>query len=89
MMLYFRGASLSALLKKAMGCSCPIMFFCSNTVAIVCSNAKEKMKKSLVKSRLIRTGVWVSYFFTSSKDFLASMVHLNPTPLFQYVRDVS
>ena len=82
MILYFKGAFLSALLKKAMGCSCPIMFFCSNTVAIVCSDANEKMKKSLVKLGLIRTGVWVSACFTSSKDFFAFMVHLTPISLF-------
>ena len=74
-MLYFRGASLSSLLKKAMGCYCPIMFFCSNTASIVCSDGYEKMKKSLVKSGLNRNGVWVSACSTSSKDFLASVVH--------------
>ena len=82
MMFYFRGASLNALLKKDMGCSCPIMLFCSNIAAIVCFDANENMKKSLVKLGLIRNGVWVSSCFTISKDFFASMVHLTPISLF-------
>ena len=80
-MLYFRGASLSALLKNAMGCSYPFVFFCSRTTTTVCIDAKENMKKYLVKSSLIRTGVCVRACFTISKDFLASMVHLTPIHL--------
>ena len=80
--LYFRGASLSALLKNSMGCSCPFIFFCNRITATVCSDAKENMKKSLVKSGLIRTGFWVSAYFTSSKDCFSSMVHLTPISLF-------
>ena len=38
----------------------------------------EKMKESLVKLGLIRTDVWVSACFTSSKDLFSSMVHLTP-----------
>ena len=81
MMLYFRGASLSALLKNAMGCSYPFIFFCSKTTTTMCFDAKEKMKKSLVKLGLIRTGVRVSAWFTKSKDCFASMVHLTHVSL--------
>ena len=81
-MLYFRGASLSALLKNSMGCSCPFIFFYNKTVATMCSDAKEKMKKSLVKSGLIRTSVWVRACFTKSKYLFSSMVHLNLVSLF-------
>ena len=38
--------------------------------------------KSLVKSGLIRIGVWVIACFTNSNDFFASMVHLTPISLF-------
>ena len=77
--LYFRGASLNALIKNAMSCTCPSRFFCNKTKTTVCSDANEKMRKSLVKSGLMRTGAWVSACFTSSKEFLASRVHLTPT----------
>ena len=80
-MLYFRGASLSALLKNSMGCSCPFIFFCSRTTTTVCSDAKEKMKKYLVKSRLIRTCFWVRACFTKSKDWFFSMVHFTHVSL--------
>ena len=61
----------------------PLSFdvFYNRTTTTVCSDAKEKMKKSLVKSGLSRTGVWVSVFFTSSKDLFAYMVHLTPISL--------
>ena len=78
MILYFKGASLNALLKNAIGYSCPFEFFCNRTTATVCSNANEKMKKYFVKSGLIRTGFLVNACFTSSNDFFASKVHLNP-----------
>ena len=78
MILYFRGASLNALLKNAIGFSCPFKFFCNRTVATMCSDANEKMKKSFVKSGLMRTGVLVNACFTSSNDFFAYKVHLTP-----------
>ena len=82
MILYFRGASLNALLKNAIGCSCPFKFLCSRTAAIVCSDANEKIKKSFVKSGLVRTGVLVNACFTSSNDFFAYKVHLTPSSFF-------
>ena len=84
-MLYFRGASLNTLLKNAIGFSCPFMFFYNRIASTVCSDAKENMKKSLVNLGLIRTGVRVSACFTSSKDFLASVVHLAPISFFYHV----
>ena len=42
-MLYFKGASLNALLKNAIGYSCPCGFFCRRTSAMVCSDANEKI----------------------------------------------
>ena len=81
-MLYCKGASLKALLKKAIGCSCPSGFFCNRTATIVCSEAKEKIRKSFEKSGLIRTGARVSACFTNSKDLLASTVHFTPTYFF-------
>ena len=82
MILYFRGASLNALLKNVIGCSCPYGFFCTRTTATVCSDANENTRNSLVKSGLMRTGAQVSACFTSSKDFLDSRVHLTPTSFF-------
>ena len=78
-MLYFKGASLKALLKKEIGYSRPSGFFCNKTVATVWSEAKEKIRKSFEKLGLIRIGARVSACFTNSKDFLASAVHLAPT----------
>ena len=49
------------------------------TIATVCSEAKEKIRKSFEKSGLIKTGAQVSACFTNSKDFLASTVHFTPT----------
>ena len=73
-----------------MGCSCPSRFFCNRTAATVCSEAKEKIRNSFEKSRLIRTGARVSACFTNSKDFLVSTVHFTPTSflsvLFMFLR---
>ena len=44
-------------------------------VAIVCSEAKENIMKSLSNFRLIKTRVFIKASLISSKDFLASMVH--------------
>jgi len=76
MILYFKEASLKALLKKAIGCSCPSFFFCNRIIAIVCSSIKENIIKSLVKSRLIKTGDFVNACLTRTKDCLASTFHL-------------
>lgn len=43
---------------------------------MVCSEAKEKIIKCLLKSGLIRTGVLVKYSLIASKDCLATNVHL-------------
>ena len=59
-----------------MDCSNPWSFFCSKTVALVCSEANEKIMKSFLKSRLIKTGVLVKGCLIESNDFLASTVHL-------------
>ena len=80
-MLYFRGASLNGLLKNDFGFSYPFIFFYSKTTTTLCSDAKEKMKKYLVKSGLIRTGVFVRDCFKILKDFFASMVHLTHVSL--------
>lgn len=76
MILYFKEASLKALLKNSIGCSYPSLFFCNSTTAIICSDAKEKIIKYLVKSRLIKTGAFVNACLTRSNDCLASTFHL-------------
>ena len=48
----------------------------------MCSDAKEKIRKYLEKSGLIRTGALVSACLTNSKYFLVSRVHLTPTYFF-------
>jgi len=81
-MLYFKGASLRALLKKAMGCSYPWSFFYNKTPTIVCSKAKENKMKSLSNLGLISTGVLVKASFISLKDFLALTIHFIVEPFF-------
>ena len=44
---YFNDASLSALIKKAIGFSHPSSCFYNKTTAIVCSDANGKIMKSL------------------------------------------
>ena len=46
--LYFSSESLNVLLKNEIGCSKLLEFFCNNTVAIVSSDANEKIAKSFV-----------------------------------------
>jgi hypothetical protein len=46
-MLYFNSTSLNALLKKAMGCSKPLVFFYNKIVVTVSNEVKEKIIKSL------------------------------------------
>ena len=75
MILYFKGASLSVLLKNAIGCSKPWSFFCSRTAAMVCSEANEKIIKSFLKSGLISIGVFVKACLMDSNDCFASTVH--------------
>ena len=65
MMLYFKGASLSALLNNSIGYSCPSGFFFNRKIATVYSDAKEKMRKYFVKFGLMRTGARVSACFTN------------------------
>jgi hypothetical protein len=65
-----------------MGCSYPSLFFYSNTVAMVCLNAKEKRYKSLVKSGLIKTWASVSARLTCSKDCLDLVSHFIFTSFF-------
>ena len=65
-MLYFRGASLRVLLKKAIGFSNPWSFFYSKTATMVCSEANEKINKYFLKPRLIKTGVLVKACFVDS-----------------------
>jgi len=74
MILYFKEASLRDLLKKVIGFSCSSLFFCNSTTTIVCSDAKEEIIKSLVKSGLIKTKAYAC--LTRSKDCLASTFHL-------------
>jgi len=81
-LLYFRNASLKALLKKAIGFSNPSLFFCKIKTTIVCSNAKDKIIKSFVMSGLIERGVVVKANFTSLQDFLASVFHFISTYFF-------
>ena len=42
----------------------------------MCSEAKEKTIKYLVKYGMISTGALVNAYFTMSKDCLASILHL-------------
>ena len=49
-MLYFNSESLRVLLKNAIGCSRPSIFFCNRTTASVSSDAKENVRISLVKA---------------------------------------
>jgi hypothetical protein len=46
-MSYFNSSSFNALLKKEMGCSKPLTFFCNKTAATISNEAKEKNKKIL------------------------------------------
>ena len=63
-----------------MGCSIPSGFFYRRTATTVCSKANKNIRKYFEKSGLIKIGVRVSASLTDSKDFLASTVHLTPTP---------
>lgn len=76
MILYFNEASLGALLKNAIGCSYPSLFFYNSTTTLVCSDVKEKIPKSLVKSGLIKIGACVNACLTASKYCLVSIFHL-------------
>ena len=74
MILYLSVASLKDLLKNAIGCSYPWSFLCNKTAAMVCSEAKEKIIKYLLKSGLIRTGVLVKASLIASKDCLCRIL---------------
>lgn len=74
---YSSVASIKDLLKNTIGCSYPWLFFCSKTIVMVCSKAKEKITKSLLKSGLIRTGAFVKPSLMASKDCLASIFYLS------------
>jgi len=63
-MLNFNASSLKALLKKAMGCSNPLLFFYKRTIATMCLDANEKIIKSLVKYGLISTSAFVNACLT-------------------------
>ena len=58
-----------------MGFSLPWSSFCNKTTSIVCSDAKEKIIKSLSNFGLVRTGVLVKAILIYSKACLASIVH--------------
>jgi len=75
MIWYFKGASLKAQLKNAIGFSFPWSSFCKRTTAMVCSDANEKMKKSLSNCGLVRTGAWVKAALILSKACLVSRDH--------------
>jgi len=49
---------------------------------MVCSKANEKIMKSLLKLGLLRIGVLVRYSLITSKDYLASVVHVSIEPFF-------
>lgn len=76
MILYFSYASLSTLLKKAISFSHPWSSFCNKIVTIVCSEANEKIMKSLSNWGIIRTGVLIKAILISSNASLDSTVHL-------------
>ena len=52
-----------------------LIIFLQKDSSNVCSDANEKMMKSLSNWRLVRTGAWVKADFMPSKAFLASKVH--------------
>ena len=67
--------SLKALLKNEIGVSRHSEFFCNSIGAILSSEAKENVMKSLEKSGLTKTGAYVSACFILSKDNFAFGVH--------------
>ena len=71
MILYFKVASLKALLKKDIGYSKCLSLFYRNTPTIVCSEAEENNMKSLLKLGLTNTGHFVSACLISMKYCLA------------------
>ena len=80
--MYFNSTSLRALLKNSMGCSKPSLFFSNKTTTIVSSNVKEKYRKSLSKSRLIKIGASFNAYLILLREFLASFNHLTSQSFF-------
>jgi len=76
MILYFKEKYLKAFLRNAIGYSYPSMLFCNSTTVIVCSDAKENIKRSLVMFGLIKTGALVNACLTRSKAYLSLTFHL-------------
>ena len=81
-LLYFNSRSLRALVKNAIGCSKHSLFFQKKIIAIVSSNAMEKIKNSLSKSRLIRIGASFNSCLILSKEFIAYFDHLTSQTFF-------
>ena len=78
--LYLRLDPWKEILIYEIGCSCPSVFFCNKTQAIVWSDAKENIWKSRPLSGLAKVGEWERAYLMLSKACFPSSLQTMSCP---------